>query len=171
MTGSFETVDDRPVVRFERRLEHPVERVWRAITDPEELAHWFPARVTVDLRPGGRMRFTFADEGLPPTEGEITELDPPRRFAFWWGDELLAFELEPAGDGRACVLRLTHVLSRRDAAARDAAGWHVCLDRLERRLTGEDTGAPTSDPTAEWRAHYDAYAEQGLPTGAPVPGD
>jgi hypothetical protein len=30
MSGSLETVDNRPAVRIERRLDHPVERVWRA---------------------------------------------------------------------------------------------------------------------------------------------
>lgn len=42
MNGTLETVDDRHTLRFERHLDHPVERVWRAITDPDELRHWFP---------------------------------------------------------------------------------------------------------------------------------
>src|SRR3954453_11679881 len=125
MHGTYDTVEGRPAVRFERRLAHPVERVWRAVTEPGELAHWFPAGVTVDLRVGGRIAFAFGDDG------EVTELDPPRRFGFTWGEQALRFELEPAEDGSACVLRLTSVLADRDAAARDAAGWHDCLDRLE----------------------------------------
>jgi uncharacterized protein YndB with AHSA1/START domain len=167
--GTYETVDGRPAVRFERRLAHPVDRVWRAVTDPDELAHWFPSRVDVDLRPGGAMHFTFEQEGVPDADGRVVELDPPRRFAFTWGDELLRIELEAADGDEGCLLRFTHVLSRDDQAARDAAGWHVCLDRLRRRLAGDDTTAPTSEPTAEWRAHYEVYERRGLPTGAPVP--
>src|SRR4051812_7376584 len=112
MHGDFLTVDDRPAVRFERRLAHPPDAVWRAVTEPEELRHWFPARVEVDLRPGGAMHFVHADDAAPPSDGRVTEVEPPRVFAFDWGEERLRFELEPAGDG--CVLRFTHVLSSRD---------------------------------------------------------
>ena len=166
--GSFVTVGGRPAVRFERRLAHGIDAVWRAVTQPDELAHWFPAAVEVELEAGGRMRFTHADGAAPPGEGEVLELEPPRRFAFTWGDERLSIELEPDGDD-ACRLTFTHVLSTREQAARDAAGWHVCLDRLADRLGGAAPQAPSAEPTAEWRAHYEAYQERGLPVGAPVP--
>jgi uncharacterized protein YndB with AHSA1/START domain len=162
--GSYLTVGDRPAVRFERRLSHPVEAVWRAVTEPEELAHWFPAAVEID---GRRLRFTPADGAAPPADGEVLELEPPRRFAFTWGDERLELELEPDGDG--CRLIFTHVLSTREQAARDAAGWHVCLDRLQDRLAGDAAEAPGGEPTAEWRERYAEYERRGLPTGAPVP--
>ena len=44
-TGSLETVDNRPALRFERRLDHSVERVWSAVTEPAELERWFVAPV------------------------------------------------------------------------------------------------------------------------------
>jgi uncharacterized protein YndB with AHSA1/START domain len=145
--GRFETVAGRPAVRFVRRLDHPVEAVWRAVTDPAELKHWFP--------------------GPPPAAGDIRVSDPPRRLAFDWGADRLEIDLQPDGDG--CRLTLTHVLSTREQAARDAAGWHVCLDQLEERLGGGAPEAPGATPTPEWRGHYEAYAARGLPTGAPVP--
>ena len=55
-------------------------------------------------------------------------------------------------------------------AARDAAGWHVCLDRLGDHLDGAATAAPTAEPTGEWRRHYAEYQSRGVPAGAPVPG-
>ena len=167
MYGTYATVDGRPALRFERRLHHPVEAVWRAITDPDELAHWFPARIKPDLRVGGRV--SFADEGAAGEEGVVTEVDAPRRFAFRWGGGELRFELEPEDDGAACRLRFTHVLPERDMGAMVAAGWHVCLDLLARRLDGEDTEAPSSEPTPEWRAHDDDYLARGLSSRAPVP--
>jgi uncharacterized protein YndB with AHSA1/START domain len=165
MHGTYETVDQRPVLRFERSLAHPVDAVWAALTDPAELAHWFPSTVTLDPRVGGAMSFTFHD-GLT-LQGEVTELDPPRLFAFWWGDDLLRFELESSQAG--CLLRFTVELDATEKAARDAAGWHVCLDRLEARLSGQNVTAPDSTPTREWRGHYEDYASRGLPTGAPIP--
>ena len=81
--------------------------------------------------------------------------------------ERLQIELEPDGDG--CRLTFTHVLSTREQAARDAAGWHVCLDRLQARLGGSAPDAPDGRPSSEWRAHYAEYQDRGLPTGAPIP--
>ena len=34
MNATLETANDRPVLRFERRLAHSPEKVWKAITDP-----------------------------------------------------------------------------------------------------------------------------------------
>jgi uncharacterized protein YndB with AHSA1/START domain len=164
--GTLETVDGRAALRFERRLAHPVETVWQAVTQPAELAHWFPAEVTVDLRVGGAMTF---DQGEgEPTGGEVTELDPPRVLAFLWGEDQLRVELEP--DDRGCVLRFTHVIGDERRAARDAAGWHVCLDALERRLAGEPPAGPHSGLGSPWEPLYEEYAGRGLPVGAPIPG-
>ena len=167
MDDTYLDIDGRPALRFERRLAHPVEKVWRAVTDPAELKHWFPAEVTVDLRVGGAMRFVFTDDVMPPSDGEVTELDPPRRFAFTWMEDTLSFDLEPADDG--CVLTFTHVFDERDRAARDAAGWHYCLTQLERRLAGEPAQAPTGEQTQEHRDLYEQYVERGFPAGAPIP--
>ena len=50
------TFIDRFTVQYVRVFPHPVERVWRALTDPAELAAWcMPA--TIDLRVGGAAPF------------------------------------------------------------------------------------------------------------------
>jgi uncharacterized protein YndB with AHSA1/START domain len=160
----------RPTLHFERRLAHPVEKVWRAITDPSELAHWFPSKVQGEFAPGGALSFHFENMPLdaPTTmEGRVTDFEPPRLFGFYWGEDHLRFELEPAEDGQACRLLFTVVLDAEDKAARDAAGWHQCLDGLERALSGAGTARPM--PSDPWREYYAEYSRRGLPTGAPVP--
>jgi uncharacterized protein YndB with AHSA1/START domain len=168
--GTYETPGDRPALGFERRLSHPVDVVWRAITESNELEHWFPSRVEVeDLRAGGEMTFRFESMPLdaPSTmTGRVTEYDPPHRFAFFWGEDHLRFELAPLPGEDACVLRLTVLLDARDKAARDGAGWHVCLDRLEARLDG--SGAAGEDE--DWHGLYEEYQRRGAPAGAPIPG-
>jgi uncharacterized protein YndB with AHSA1/START domain len=172
--GSYATIEDTPTLIFERRLSHPVDRVWEAITDPDVLIHWFPCAVDVDLRPGGAMEFTFAQDVLPDGSnsmpGEVTELDPPRVFAFAWGEDHLRFELQPVAGGAGCELRLTVGLGTRDKAARDSAGWHVCLDRLEGVLAGDD-GPTATGASGEWRTLYEEYQRRGAPAGAAVPGE
>lgn len=170
MYGDYDTIENRPALRFERRLSHPVDVVWRAITQPDELEHWFPSRVEVDeLQPGAEMVFRFENMPLdaPSTmAGRVTEFDPPRLFEFYWGGDHLRFELEPvAGSPDESVLRLTVLLDERDKAARDSAGWHVCLDRLGRQLGGEEPGGREN-----WRGLYEEYQRRGVPAGAPIPG-
>jgi uncharacterized protein YndB with AHSA1/START domain len=165
--GSYTSVDGRPAVRFERRLAHPAGAVWRMVTDPGELRHWFPCEVELELRVGGAMRFTFSPDFA--LDGEVVELDEPRRFAFTWGADLLRFELDPDEDGTR--LTLLHVLYEEgeDAAAKTAAGWHLCLDGMERRLAGEDV-EPPAGRSPEWEARYDEYVARGIPSGAEIPG-
>jgi uncharacterized protein YndB with AHSA1/START domain len=169
MHASYED-RERPTLHFERRLDHPAEAVWRAITQPSELEHWFPSKVEVDLRVGGPMRFEFEHMPLdaPITmSGRVTDFDPPRLFAFYWGEDHLRFELEPVDDGRACVLRLTVGLEATDKAARDAAGWHQCLDALERTVAGQPIERPHDSEA--WQEYYAEYTRRGFPTGAEVP--
>jgi uncharacterized protein YndB with AHSA1/START domain len=171
MNGTYITVDDRPALVFERRLAHPFDAVWRAISEPGELASWFPNRVEIEARVGGRMQFTFP-EGLdyPPIEGEVLAYEPPHRFHFTWGPDELRFDLEPLDGGAACLLRLTDVLSESEKAARDAAGWHVCLDTLDDHLSGVETAPPGTRPNSAWKGYYERYVGQGFPAGAEIPG-
>jgi uncharacterized protein YndB with AHSA1/START domain len=134
MTGALENIDNRPTLRFERRYRHGVERVWRAITDPDELRHWFP----------------------PGEELEVTESEPPRLLAgSWYGDEL-RFELRPDGEG--CVLVFTHAFDDRNKAARDAAGWDRCFVRLEALLRGEPMSEKES--LEGWSDVHERYAAE-----------
>jgi len=113
--GSTPDIDGRPVLRFERQLAHPPAKVWKAITDPAEMAHWFPAAVDfpgavdTELKPGATMRFTFPDAAPLDTtgEGEILEFDPPKVYAFRWNTDVLRFELVPDGSGCRLVFSQT----------------------------------------------------------------
>jgi uncharacterized protein YndB with AHSA1/START domain len=125
--GSLETVDNRPALRLERHLDHSVERVWRAVTEPAELARWFVA--PVHWRP--ELGEVFEEMGQT---GEITELEAPRVIAWSFGGELFRFELRPDGD--RCHLTFTHVFDDRALAAQHATGWELYLNRLDAHLAG-----------------------------------
>jgi hypothetical protein len=62
------------------------------------------------------------------------------------------------------------VLDQRDAAARQAAGWHVCLAELDKLIADRQPDGPHSDTAQPWQPHYDAYVAAGLPSGAKIPG-
>lgn len=164
--GTYLEHDGRPAVRFVRRYPHPVERVWTAVTDPAELAHWFPSSVTVQPRAGGTISFAD-DPHLEPSRGTVLAFDPPRRFAFTWGGDELHLSLEP--DGGGCVFTLLNVLEARDTAARNGAGWTVCLAELDRHLTDGTADGPHSDGALDWRPVYQAHVTAGVPHGAAIP--
>lgn len=133
MNGKLETVEGLSVLRFERRLDHSIERVWRAITEPEDLGHWFPQ-----------------SEPL-----QVTECEQPRLLAGTWYGDLLRFELRPDKEG--CVLVFTHTFSEREKAARDGAGWDSCFMRFEALLEG--TPITESVSLESWPATHERYAE------------
>ena len=150
----IELEGERAAVRFERRLGHPPERVWQAITDPEDLAAWFPDTIEGEFGPGAEVRFPkFVEMGLPSV-GKVTEFDPPRLLAYTWGPSELRFELEPDGDG--CRLVFTDTLPREETA-KNAAGWEVCLADLEARLAG---GEPAERKEDAWPELHEYYAER-----------
>ncbi len=151
MTGRLETVDDRPALRFERRLNHPVTRVWRAVTEPDELERWFVA--PVDWKPEAGEVF----EALGQT-GRITELEPPRVIAWVWGNELFRFDLEPAGEG--CLLVFTHVFDDRALGAQHAAGWETYLHRLDVHLGGGEQVTLEDGPRLRFERRYDHGVER-----------
>jgi uncharacterized protein YndB with AHSA1/START domain len=168
MSTSYESLDGRPALRFDRRIAHPVTAVWAALTEPEQLGEWFPSAVAGELRPGGRLTFTFVGRDLPPMDGEVTAFEPPSALEFSWGGDRLRFELTPAEGGAETELRFTVLLDAADKAARDGAGWDVCLDQLGAVLDGADEQA--RDAIARrWRAYYDEYAGRGFPATAPIP--
>lgn len=115
-------------VRIERRYDHPIERVFRAVTDPDEMALWFVVRP--EWKPELGETFEAYGHG-----GRITELDPPRVFAWEWGIERYRFELERDGDGTRLVF--THVFDPQlGPAAQHERGWTAYFARLEAHLAG-----------------------------------
>jgi uncharacterized protein YndB with AHSA1/START domain len=143
---------DRPILRFERELPKPIEDVWRAVTEPEGLRTWFPTRIEVDeWKVGATLTHHFDDAPVDPMAGEVLVCDPPHRLSFTWGTDTISFELTPAGDGGTTFV-LTEELGA-SVAARNAAGWEVCLDRL---VNGGDGG--------DWQPRFERYVAAFEPT-------
>jgi uncharacterized protein YndB with AHSA1/START domain len=158
-----EIVAGRPVLRFERRLAHPPEKVWRAVTEPAELEHWFPAKV--DLKPEAGSPITFGMDEIGPTTGEVLEADPPKVFVFRWDTDVFRIEIVPDGAGSRLVF--SHTLGGGPQwgderfAAQHAAGWDVCLDMLVARVEDREP------PPDRWAELNEQYVEDfGLAQGA-----
>jgi uncharacterized protein YndB with AHSA1/START domain len=142
----------RPAVRLERRLPDPPELVWAALTEREQLRRWFPCDVIVGgWEPGAEISFVFPAEAIDLTlSGEVLEVDEPRLLVFTWGEETLSFELSP--DAGGTLLTLINELPA-NAAARNAAGWESCLDRL----------AGVESSSDSWNARFAAHVRSFEP--------
>jgi uncharacterized protein YndB with AHSA1/START domain len=160
--GTLDTTGPQPAVRLERHLPDPPAVVWQAITERDQLKAWFPCDVIVA---GGRwvvgaaISFPFPPEVIDMTlTGTVLAVEEPRLLSYSWGEEeVLRFELYPEGSGTRFVL--TDELPGR-AAARNAAGWDDCLDRL--------AGLPVQ-PDA-WGRRFTAYAAAFEPVVGPQEG-
>jgi uncharacterized protein YndB with AHSA1/START domain len=120
----------RPVLRFERHLSRPVDVVWRAVTDPVEMRSWFPTRIEItEWKVGEPLTHHFDGGEMDPLPGTVMGWDPPRRVSFTWAEDTITIELSPRDDGGTDLV-LTEELAA-NHAARNAAGWETCLDRLE----------------------------------------
>ena len=161
MDGELEQQGGQWRLRFTRSLRHPVDTVWRALTEPEHLKAWFPDGVDGEWRVGATL--TFGPAGGESFTGEVLVVEPPKVLEFTWGTDRLRFELADSADG--CVLTLLDTFDELGKAARDTAGWHVCIDKLELHLDGK---APEWDDGERWQQLNPAYAEKFGPEAATI---
>jgi uncharacterized protein YndB with AHSA1/START domain len=158
--GTLEKRDDKWTITFTRRLPHPPEKVWRAVTEPEHLKAWFPQEIVGERRAGAPLKFVSSQGDA--FEGEMVTFDPPSVMELLWGTDRLRIEVQPDGDGS--VLTLVDTFAELGKAARDAAGWHECLGRLVHEFNGEEPakwGAP-------WRDLYALYVDRFGPDASTI---
>jgi uncharacterized protein YndB with AHSA1/START domain len=151
MTTSEVTRQDSVVAEI--HIAAPPERVFQAITSPQQLMRWFtdpscPVRHwELDARKGGRWRFA-TDASAKPLNGvsefraggEILELEPPRLLVYtWhanWHDDpaqatVVRWELAPSKNGTH--VKVTHRGLAKEKLAREdyTGGWPGVLNNLK----------------------------------------
>ncbi|MGR6321426.1 SRPBCC family protein [Micromonospora soli] len=153
--------DERWDLVFVRDLRHPPEKVWAALTEPDQLAQWAPFVASRDLgTPGDATLSTVDGDQTWPEPATVVRTERPSLLEYSWGDGLLRWELTPTGTGTRLTLR--HRIDRPDLAPQMAAGWHLCLDVADHLLAGDPVG-PIRGAEAKdfgWDELRDAYAER-----------
>lgn len=122
-----------------RTYRHPIARVWEALTDPEHLREWSPFDASGSLaKPGATVILTTVGAPQPQvTPTTISRAEPPTLLEFEWGGHPIRWELEPMGEGTR--LKLWTSIPK-NYIAMGAAGWHICLDAMDRHLAGAPIG-------------------------------
>jgi uncharacterized protein YndB with AHSA1/START domain len=165
--GTLETRDGRHVMRYERRLGHPVERVWAALTQPSELRGWL-ADADLELVEGGRVELrwlnTDDDGNRAVATGNVTALDPPRLLELDTDPHgTLRWELADDGGGGTALTFTVSVPAPNEAVDMARAGWHIHLEHLADLLDGRpvDWSAWSTEHRPRWQEVHDAYAASG----------
>jgi uncharacterized protein YndB with AHSA1/START domain len=135
MTTKTELTD---AVVIERTLDAPVSRVWKALTDVDQMRQWYFDLKDFTPQVGFEFEFVVEHEGNSYHHlCKITEVVPQKKIAYTWrykdepGDSLVTFEMVPDGNGTR--LRLTHTgietFPKTQAFARKnfEAGWTAII--------------------------------------------
>jgi uncharacterized protein YndB with AHSA1/START domain len=139
-------------VVFERTFNAPVGRVWKALTDVEEMRQWYFNLKQFKAEVGFEFEFVVEHEGTTYHHlCKVTEVIPQKKIAYTWrykgheGDSLITFEL--FADGNETRLKLTHqgleTFPKTAAFARKnfEAGWTAIIDsELKQFLEGKQKG-------------------------------
>lgn len=164
--GKISEENDGFKVVFDRILNHPIERVWDAITNPEQLKYWF-TDIEFEPIPGSKITFKFRDKGHTESFGEVVSMDPPNRFVWTWEGELAVWELV-SKDEFSTELTFSYSKISGDYAVNVSTGFHDLLDLLMLRLAGSDAiypfGAEENVPSSvPLKVHYAAQVYESYP--------
>jgi len=143
-----------------RELRHPPEKVWKALTDPASLREWAPFDADRGLAIVGPVKLSTVGTPAPQvSQTQVTRAEAPRLLEYRWGDNDMRWQLEPLGDGTR--LTLWHNINR-GFIAMGAAGWHICLDVLERLVADEPIGRIVGGEAMKfgWPRLNDEYTKQ-----------
>ena len=145
-----------------KELRHTPERVWDALTDPAQLGQWAPFDADTNLGTAGATA-TLTTVGAPTpqvSETTITRAEAPVLLEYKWGGFDMRWWLEPVGGGTRLTLWTT--IDRRYIAM-GAAGWHICLDVLDRLLDGAPIGRIVGQDAlkfGDWQRLHAEYAQK-----------
>jgi len=149
ITGNPASVVDEGAFTVSRtiRINAPVEKVWRTVTDPEQIARWF-GRPELDGHGQGASG-TISWPDRDPIPLRVERFDEPRIVAYRWNNDdalgsapeslddasstVFTFTLEPIGGGTQLTVVETGFDRTSDASSNMAShshGWTIELDKL-----------------------------------------
>ena len=110
--GELLVTKNEPLV-IERTFNAPVARVWKALTDRDEMRRWYFDLKEFKPEAGFEFQFVVEHEGVKYDHRcEVTQVIPQKRIAYTWryqgheGNSLVTFDL--FADGDKTRLKLTH---------------------------------------------------------------
>ena len=181
MRGIAEHHHGTLILTFDRDLDHPIEKVWASLTQPEHLTKWIAGdEAVMELRKGGRVWFA----GHGGIESTVVDVDPPRVISYgWrtseWDGGVIRFELSERNGGTH--LHFKHAMNEPDPeeqkrlmqkmgfgpemydpVPRNLAGWHSIIDELANEISGGAVAQGTPRQNADrdaWKHLHRMYVQ------------
>jgi uncharacterized protein YndB with AHSA1/START domain len=135
--------EDTFSVRRTIRIAAPIQKVWRAVTEPDLISRWFGRTVLDGSGPGAEGTMTFPDYGAVPIRVEA--MDAPHSVSYRWGNDDAAGRLPDSVDEATSTVFIFTLEATTDGT----------------QLTVVETGFDrTSDPAANLRAHGEGWVSE-----------
>ena len=138
----IQATDATRTLVIEREVQHPPEKVWRALTQPHLIAEWLMKNdfvLVVDHR------FTLQGDWGSVDCREL-EIEPQRALAYSWDamglESVVTWTLTPSGAGTRLRMEQSGFRADQEQAFQGArVGWGRFLAQLEQVLGSEETPA------------------------------
>lgn len=151
-------------IKIEREFSAPVESVFSAWTEPEELKQWWKPmgsqlkEVRNELKEGGEIEYIFeADGGTSLTiKGNYMEVSPRERLVYTWNwqpqekalaesDYKLTILFEDSGEG--CRLAITQEnFKSQESIKPHEEGWNEALENLTKYIDSKGQSNNNAGP-------------------------
>ena len=135
------STETRAVV-VEREFPHPLEKLWRALTQPHLIEEWLMKN---DFKPAVGHRFNLRGDWGGVLDCEVLAIDPGKTLSYTWDfahddpaynmKSVVTFTLTPTGSGtRLRVEQAGFRPDQKQAFGGAKAGWQQFLTNLEQVL-------------------------------------
>jgi len=154
-------------LKIQRLLPGPIERVWAYLTESDLRRQWLAAG-DMEMKAGAPFELIWRNDELTDPPGQrppgfdaehrmqsrIIALDPPHKLVITFGTNgEVSFDLD--AEGNQVLLTLIHRrLPDRATMLKVSAGWHMHLNVLVARATGNEP-APFWDGWSRLKKEYD----------------
>jgi uncharacterized protein YndB with AHSA1/START domain len=141
------TKSETTVLEIKRTLRAPVEKVFKAWTEPDQITKWFGCegtinkQITQDFRVGGDYKYdlTAPDGKILSAYGTFKEIVPNRKLVYSWNntsiehpasDTLVSIEFIDKGDATEIILNHSK-FTKPSSVEGHTLGWTTALDKFE----------------------------------------
>ena len=142
--------DESNLIKKEIVINSPIERVFSALIDPEQLTHWFPDVVMIEPKLGGKVLFRFLKENTKEDKdneivGTIVSIIPNKELSYTWNfiskpeyskDTIVTWKVDKLESNKTKVTLIHSGFTKDDKLQYEdhSKGWARHINRLDNLL-------------------------------------
>ncbi len=139
------------LIKKEIVINAPIERVFSALIDPEQLTQWFPDVVMIEPKLGGKVSFRFLKENTKKDNdheivGNIVSFIPNKEISYTWNfitepeyrrDTIVSWNLDKLESNKTKLTLIHSGFTKEDTVQYEdhSKGWTWHINRLDNLLS------------------------------------